>query len=140
RYRQLETIRQYARDRLLESGEARDALRGHRDWSLAMVARAEPEFFKGVESSEWLQRLDTEHDNLRAALQWSLDEPGEQRDGLQLAAGMWRVWEIRGHLAEGRFWLESFLEATAGEVSPLQADAYTGAGILALMLGDHQAA
>jgi predicted ATPase/class 3 adenylate cyclase/Tfp pilus assembly protein PilF len=140
RYRQLETIRQYARDRLLESGEARDALRGHRDWFLAMVARAEPEFFKGVESSEWLQRLDTEHDNLRAALQWSLDEPGEQRDGLQLAAGMWRFWEIRGHLAEGRFWLESFLEATAGEVSPLQADAYTGAGILALMLGDHQAA
>ncbi len=140
RYRQLESIRQYARDRLLESGEARDALRRHRDWFLAMVARAEPEFFRGVESGEWLQRLDTEHDNLRAALQWSLDEPGEQRDGLHLAAGLWRFWEIRGHLAEGRFWLESFLEATAEEVSSLQADAYTGAGILALMLGDHQAA
>jgi predicted ATPase/class 3 adenylate cyclase len=140
RYRQLESIRQYARDRLLESGEAKDALRRHRDWFLGMVARAEPEFFQGVESGEWLERLDTEHDNLRAALQWSLDEPGEQRDGLHLAAGMWRFWEIRGHLAEGRFWLESFLQATAGEVSSLQADAYTGAGILAFMLGDHQAA
>jgi tetratricopeptide (TPR) repeat protein len=140
RYRQLESIRQYARDRLLESGEAKDALRAHRDWFLAMVARAEPEFFQGMESGEWLQRLDVEHDNLRAALQWSLDEPGEQRDGLHLAAGMWRFWEIRGHLAEGRFWLESFLQATSGEVSALQADAYTGAGILAFMLGDHQSA
>jgi predicted ATPase/class 3 adenylate cyclase len=140
RYRQLETIREYARDRLIESGEAKDALRRHRDWFLAMVARAEPEFFRGAESGEWLERLDREHDNLRAALQWSLDEPGEQREGLQLAAGLWRFWEIRGHLAEGRVWLEAFLAATAGEVSALQADAYTGAGILAFMLGDHAGA
>jgi predicted ATPase/class 3 adenylate cyclase len=140
RYRQLETIREYARGRLIEAGEAKDALRRHRDWFLAMVARAEPEFFQGAESGEWLERLDREHDNLRAALQWSLDEPGEAREGLHLAAGMWRFWEIRGHLAEGRVWLESFLQATAGEVSALQADAYTGAGILAFMLGDHAAA
>jgi predicted ATPase/class 3 adenylate cyclase len=140
RYRQLETIRQYARDRLLESGEARDALRRHRDWYLAMVARAEPEFFRGAESADWLQRLDREHDNLRAALQWSLDEPGEEREGLHLAAGLWRFWEIHGHLAEGRAWLEHFLEATSGEVSPLRADAYTGAGILAFMLGDQAGA
>jgi len=140
RYRQLETIREYARDRLIESGEAKDALRRHRDWFLEMVARAEPTFFQGAESGEWLQRLDAEHDNLRAALQWSLDEPGEGRQGLQLAAGLWRFWEIRGHLAEGRVWLEAFLQATAGEVSALQADAYTGAGILAFMLGDHEGA
>jgi non-specific serine/threonine protein kinase len=140
RYRQLETIREYARDRLLDSGEARDALRRHRDWFLEMVARAEPTFFQGAESGEWLERLDHEHDNIRAALQWSLDEPGQAREGLHLAAGMWRFWEIRGHLAEGRVWLEAFLEANAGEVSSLQADAYTGAGILAFMLGDHAAA
>jgi predicted ATPase/class 3 adenylate cyclase len=140
RYRQLETIRQYARDRLLESGEAEAALRRHRDWFLGMVARAEPEFFRGAESGESLERLDREHDNLRAALQWSLDEPNEEREGLRLAAGLWRFWEIHGHLAEGRRWLELFLEATGGEVSALQADAYTGAGILAFMLGDHTAA
>ena len=140
RYRQLETVRQYARDRLLESGEARDALRHHRDWFLAMVARAEPEFFRGAESGDWLRRLDSEHDNLRAALQWSLDEPGEEREGLHLAAGLWRFWEIHGHLEEGRGWLERFLEATDGETSALRADAYTGAGILAFMLGDHAAA
>ncbi|MEA2622199.1 MAG: hypothetical protein QOH61_1109 [Chloroflexota bacterium] len=140
RYRQLESIRQYARDRLLESGEAADSLRRHRDWYLAMVAQAEPVFFRGAESADWLERLDREHDNLRAALQWSLDEPGEQREGLRLAAGLWRFWEIHGHLAEGRGWLERFLEATSGEVSSLQADAYTGAGILAFMLGDHAGA
>ncbi len=140
RYRQLETVRQYARDRLLESGEARDVLRRHRDWFLAMVARAEPEFFQGAESADWLERLDREHDNLRAALQWSLDEQGEEREGLHLAAGLWRFWEIHGHLAEGRGWLEHFLEATGDEVSALQADAYTGAGILAFMLGDQAGA
>jgi predicted ATPase/class 3 adenylate cyclase/Tfp pilus assembly protein PilF len=140
RYRQLESIRQYARDRLLESGEAGDTLRRHRDWYMALVAQAEPTFFRGAESAEWLGRLEREHDNLRAALQWSLDEPDEQRAGLRLAAGLWRFWEIRGHLSEGRGWLERFLEATSGEVSSLQADAYTGAGILAFMLGDHAGA
>jgi predicted ATPase/class 3 adenylate cyclase len=140
RYRQLETIRQYARDRLIESGEARDTLRRHRDWYLAMVAEAEPEFFRGPESAAWLDRLDGEHDNLRSALQWSLDEPGEVRRGLQLAGGLWRFWEIRGHLAEGRAWLEGFLAADTGEASALQADAYTGAGILAFMLGDQAGA
>jgi predicted ATPase/class 3 adenylate cyclase len=140
RYRQLETVRQYARDRLLESGEAKETLRRHRDWYLDMVARAEPEFFRGAESADWLERLDREHDNLRVALQWSLDEPGQEREGLHLAAGLWRFWEIHGHLAEGRGWLERFLAATTGEVSPLRADAYTGAGILAFMLGDQAGA
>ena len=140
RYRQLETVRQYARDRLVESGEARDTLSRQRDWYVAMVAQAEPEFFRGVESGASLGRLDREHDNLRAVLQWSLDEPGQERQGLQLAAGLWRFWEIHGHLSEGRAWLEHFLNVTEGEVSALRADVYTGAGILAFMLGDQAAA
>src|SRR5205823_12497112 len=88
----------------------------------------------------WLEKLDREHDNLRAVLQWSLDEPGQERQGLQLAARLWRFWEIHGHLAEGRAWLEQFLQLTEGEVSALRADAYTGAGILAFMLGDQAGA
>jgi predicted ATPase/class 3 adenylate cyclase len=136
RYRMLETVRQYGRDKLVESGEARDTLMRERDWYLDMVAKAEPEFFRGVESGAWLERLDREHDNLRAVLQWSLDEPGAERQGLQLAAGLWRFWEIHGHLEDGRAWLERFLQLTEGEVSALRADAYTGAGILAFMLGD----
>jgi predicted ATPase/class 3 adenylate cyclase len=140
RYRQLETVRQYARDRLLEAGEARDTLARQRDWYVSVVAQAEPEFFRGAESAAWLERLDREHDNLRAVLQWSLDEPGEERQGLVLAAGLWRFWEIHGHLAQGRAWLEHFLQLTEGEVSALRADAYTGAGILAFMLGDQSGA
>ncbi|HEU4672291.1 MAG TPA: tetratricopeptide repeat protein [Candidatus Limnocylindrales bacterium] len=140
RYRQLETIREYARDRLLESGEGGATLRRHRDWFLALVAKAAPEFFRGVESAVWLERLDREHDNLRAALQWSIDEAEEAHAALQLAAGLWRFWEIRGHVAEGRSWLQRTLAATDGEVSALRADAYTGAGILAFMQGDHEAA
>lgn len=140
RYRQLETVRQYARDKLLESGEAHDTLVRQRDWYVDMVAKAEPEFFRGVESGAWLERLDREHDNLRAVLQWSMEEPGQERQGLQLAAGLWRFWEIHGHLAQGRAWLEHFLQLTEGEVSALRADAYTGAGILAFMLGDQAGA
>ncbi|HET7026617.1 MAG TPA: tetratricopeptide repeat protein [Candidatus Limnocylindrales bacterium] len=140
RYRQLETIRQYGRDRLLEAGEGPATLRRHRDWFLALVGRAAPEFFRGVESAQWLERLDHEHDNLRAALQWSTDEPAESTAALRLAAGLWRFWEIRGHIAEGRSWLEQALAQTDGEVSALRADAFTGAGILAFMQGDHAAA
>ncbi len=140
RYRQLETIREYARDRLIESGEAEPTLRRHRDWYLAFVAKAAPEFFRGVESAAWLERLDREHDNLRAALQWSIDEAEEAHAALQLAAGLWRFWEIRGHIAEGRSWLERTLAATEGEESALRADACTGAGILAFLQGDHEAA
>jgi predicted ATPase/class 3 adenylate cyclase/Tfp pilus assembly protein PilF len=140
RYRQLETIRQYGRDRLLEAGEGEVTLRRHRDWYLGFAGRAAPEFFRGVESAQWLERLDREHDNLRAALQWSTDEPGESMAALRLAAGLWRFWEIRGHIAEGRSWLERALAQTDGEVSPLRADAFTGAGILAFMQGDHAAA
>jgi predicted ATPase/class 3 adenylate cyclase len=140
RYRQLETIREYARDQLIESGEAPEALRRHRDWYLALVGRAAPAFFSGVESVSWIERLEREHDNLRAALQWSLDESGEADVALQLAVGLWRFWEIRGHLGEGRRWLEAVLGATDGEVSAVRADAYTGAGILAFMQGDHAAA
>lgn len=139
RFRLLETVRQYGRDQLLESGEAADTQRRHRDWFLELAEEAAPEFFRGPESASWLARLDREHDNLRAALQWSEDEPGEQRAGLRLAAALWRFWEIRGYLVEGRGWLDRMLAATAEEVSTLRANALTGAGILAVMQGDYRA-
>ena len=106
RYRLLETIRQYARDRLLESGEATEALRRHRDWYLALAEQAAPEFFRGIESREWLERLEVEHDNLRAALEWSDGEPAGGEAGLRLTGSLWRFWVVRGHLAEGRVKVE----------------------------------
>ena len=67
RYRLLETVRQYARDRLLEAGEAAAVRERHRDWFLALAEAAEPEL-RGAGPGRWLERLEAEHDNLRAAL------------------------------------------------------------------------
>jgi len=140
RFRLLETVREYARGRLVEAGEGDVTLRRHRDWYLALVDEASPAFFHGPEPAEWLRRLDREHEDLRAALEWCLDQPNEGRSGLRIAAGLWRYWEIRGHLTEGRGWLARMVEAAGNDVSALRADALTGAGNLAFMQGDYRAA
>src|SRR6185436_8819924 len=140
RFRMLETIREYAREYLVQSGEAERVQRRHRDWFLALVERAKPDFFRGPPPAEWLIVFDREHDNLSLALEWSAAEAGGGSAGLRLAAGMWRYWELRGYVAEGRQWLERTLAATDGEVSVLRANALTGAGILAHIQGDYQAA
>jgi len=140
RFRLLETVRDYARGRLVEAGEGDDTLRRHRDWYLDLVEEAAPTFFHGPEPVEWLRRLDREHEDLRAALEWCLDQPGEARAGLQIASGLWRYWEIRGHLTEGRGWLDRMLAAVGGDVSALRADGLTGAANLAFMQGDFHAA
>ena len=140
RFRMLETIREYAREYLVESGEAERVQRRQRDWFLALVERAKPDFFRGPPPHDWLIVFDREHDNLGLALEWSAAEAGGASAGLRLAAGMWRYWELRGYVAEGRQWLERMLAATDGEVSALRANALTGAGILAHIQGDYQAA
>lgn len=140
RFRLLETVRDYARGRLVEADEGATTLRRHRDWYLALVDEASTAFFHGPEPVEWLRRLDREHDDLRAALEWCLDQPGEGRSGLRIAAGLWRYWEIRGHITEGRGWLERMLQAIGEDVSALRADALTGAANLAFMQGDFRAA
>ncbi|MGZ6345857.1 MAG: ATP-binding protein, partial [Candidatus Limnocylindrales bacterium] len=141
-YRLLGTIRQYARERLETAGEAQEAAQRHRDWYLGLVEQAKLELFRGPESAAWLERLEREHDNLRAALLFSSNEPdGRGREaGLRLAAGLWRFWEIRGYLEEGRGWLEQTLASTVSAPTALRANAYTGAGVLAAMQGDYPAA
>jgi predicted ATPase/class 3 adenylate cyclase/predicted negative regulator of RcsB-dependent stress response len=140
RYRILEMVRQYAREQLLESNEAEEAFERHRDWYLELVERSKPNFFRGVDPLDTLAEFDREHDNLRAALEWSAAEPAGAGPGLRMAAGLWRYWEIRGFLVEGGRWLERTLSATDGEVSSLRANTLTGAGILASMQGDWRAA
>ena len=141
RFRLLETIRQYAREKLMGSEEAGEALRRHRDWYLALVTRLEPQFFGGPRAGNEIDELDREHDNLRAALEWSADEPGQAAAGLRLAAALWRFWEIRGHAVEGRAWLERMLEASGeGESLASRSSALTGAGVLAYLQGDYDGA
>jgi predicted ATPase/class 3 adenylate cyclase len=139
-YRLLGTIRQYARERLEEAGEAEEAGQRHRDWYLKLVEAAKFEFFQGPESTAWLERLEHEHDNLRAALDFSAQEAAGSDAGLRLAAALWRFWEMRGYLEEGRAWLERMLASTAAAPSALRANALTGAGVLASMQGDLPAA
>ena len=107
RYHLLETVRQYARDRILDSGESPSLRDRHLEWCLDLVERADPEL-RGPNQVEWLDTLEAEHDNLRAALEWSLGkENGEM--GLQLAAALWLFWNVRGYSGEGGEWLERVL-------------------------------
>jgi predicted ATPase/DNA-binding SARP family transcriptional activator len=133
RYRMLEPVRQYAQERLEESGEG-DALRGrHAAFFLALAEVAESKLVEPDQVS-WFERLEREHDNLRAALRNALDR-GKVEPGLRVGGAIWRFWYARGHLSEGRRWLEEAL-AQPG-TAPARAKALRGAGALAWAQGDY---
>jgi predicted ATPase/class 3 adenylate cyclase len=140
RYRMLETIRDYAQERLADSGEASARHTRHRDWFVALVDQARPAFFSGAVQADWVARLAADQDNLRAALRWAHEDPEGADAELALASGLWRFWEVRGDLVEGSAWLERALSRLGGEVSVRRASALTGAGILAAHRGDYAAA
>ena len=131
----LETIREYAMEGLNASGESEAVRHRHAGYYLAQ-AEAASEKLDGPEQSIWLDRLESEHDNLRAALEWAL-QSGELEAALQLAADLYRFWYVRGYWSEGRDWLKRALAATlhidqreAGLMSA-RARALNGAGWLA---------
>jgi tetratricopeptide (TPR) repeat protein len=105
RYRMLETVREYSQQRRLDQEEAGRVERAHRDWVLALALEAYPQLY-GPEQAAWLTRLETEHDNLRAALAWSLQCPDDEgaRAALRLCGVLEQFWEAHGHLQEGRQW------------------------------------
>ena len=104
----LETIRAYARERLEFSGEADDVRRRHAAYFLALAEAAESEL-SGPGAGEWLDRLESEHDNLRQALMTLSGTGADTVTQLRLAAALWRFWWQRGYLSEGRRWLEQAL-------------------------------
>jgi non-specific serine/threonine protein kinase len=120
RYRLLETIRQYAGEKLLAAGEAEAVRDRHRDWYLELAEQAKPELI-GPNQVAWLDRLERERDNLRAALEWAL-ERGEADQALRLAAAVWRLWHVRENASEGREWLMRVL-AAPGTAMPTRARA-----------------
>jgi len=135
RYRMLETLREYALERLVAAGESEQVRGRHRDFYLALAERAEPEL-RGAEQRIWLGRLETEHDNLRAALAWSLSSE-DAGALLRLAGALWRFWHVRGHWHEGQQWLERGLTMTpAGALDATRAKAAFGAGVLAWFRDD----
>jgi len=134
RYRFLETVRQYARDKLLESGEGADLRERHLNWFLGLVERAEPEF-RGPNQREWLDRLEIEHDNLRAALEWSVGS-SEGEEGLRLAGALGGFWFARGYWSEGRRWFEEVLSKSSGASPSVRAKALGGAATLTMSQKD----
>lgn len=142
RYRYLETIRQYANDRCLEGGELDELLRHHRDWYLDFVEHAEPAL-QGVNQVAWLEKVETEHDNIRAALRWSLQrqilDEGKRSaaadGGLRMVGALWRFWDTRGYVSEGRKWLDCALESSNLR-SDVRVKALIGAGYLAVRQSD----
>ncbi|MGH3111158.1 MAG: ATP-binding protein, partial [Gaiellaceae bacterium] len=132
RYWMLETIREYAAERLEASGEAEERRRRHAGRHLALAQEAEPHLRQ--ESMVWVDRLEGEHDNIRAALDF-LERSGEHERALHLVASVWWLWSLNGHFDEGRRRLET---ALAGEIRPTAARAYAlvGAGDIAGDLGD----
>jgi non-specific serine/threonine protein kinase len=128
RFRLLDPLRQYARECLVEMNGAARAERRHRDWYTDLAERASAEL-SGPEQGRWLDHLEADRENLRAALGWSLahDEPATAG---KIAAGIWQFWLLRGYLREGRRWLEQIV-ATLSEPTPLRAHLLWVAGILA---------
>ncbi len=138
RYRMLEPIRQYAREKLEESGEADEARNRHAAYFLELAEEAEPEL-SGAQQGLWVERLDGEHDNLRAALSWVL-ERGEAGSGLRFCASLWRFWHSRGYLGEGIRWLEVTLARSDPAPTPARIKALEGMGWLAQFEGDSERA
>ena len=108
RFTMLETVREYARDKLENAGELDSTADRHLDYFVQLAEAAEQGTL-GNEQALWMRRLDAEHNNLRAALEWSLSREGRAEKGLRLAGALMRYWDNRGYFSEGRQWCTRLL-------------------------------
>jgi non-specific serine/threonine protein kinase len=139
RYRLLETVRQYGVEKLSESSEAELLRERHAGYYLALAEEAEPEL-KGAGQVAWVERLERDRDNLRAAMAWLLGR-GELEDAARLGWALWLFWGIRAHFAEGRRWMEQALSANGSAMpASARAKALYVAGMMANYQGDHRSA
>lgn len=137
RWRLLEPIRESAAERLAQAAEEEDARSKHASYYLTLAETAEPQL-KGGQQRDWLQRLDADYNNMRAAIDWWLQHDDVERV-LRLSSALWRYWLIRGYLTEGREWLSKALDLAERKEAPhtiALADALNGAGNLAYTAGD----
>ncbi len=150
RFRMLETVREYALERLQASGEANATGRRHAAYAVALAARAAPEL-RGPRQAAWLARLEAERDNLRAAVLW-LVAHGDVERRVHLAGALWWFWYLGGHCGEGRVVLEGACAAAGwpagaagaagastpgGPATPGLVEALCGAGALAYLQGEY---
>ena len=135
RYRMLETVRQYAQDRLRESGEEKRWRDRHLEHFLTVAEEAAPNI-QATQQRHWLECLGVEHDNLRSALTWAAR--ADAVSGLRLASACWRFWLIRGYAREGFGWLSAMLATVPAEqASVRRAKALVGAATLAWAMADY---
>ena len=144
----LATIREYGLECLAAQGEMEATQRAHAGYYLALAQEAEKEL-GGAQQAVWLEQLEQEHENLRAALNWFLEQ-GEATSALRLCAAIWWFWSVRGHVSEGRNFLERALAVGASLAGTLyggqtqvatvvRAKALNAAGMLALNQDDYDA-
>ncbi|MCC7449897.1 MAG: tetratricopeptide repeat protein [Anaerolineae bacterium] len=135
----LETMREYALEKLGEIGETAAIQRLHAEHFLAIAEQAAPALY-GSQQMQWLLCIEAEHDNLRTALRWSLSAVSTAQITFRFISSLSRFWELRGHISEGRSWLsEMRLLEAAGELSKARADALRGTGDLAYLQSDYAA-
>lgn len=134
----LETVREYAISRLASEGRLEEARRRHADLFFAL-ARAAEDALAGPEQAEWLSRLEREHDNLRAALDWSL-ETGRVDEALEAVAASSRFWRGHGHMSEARAWLEAGLVSDKAVTERTRGKALWSLARQAVAQGDYGAA
>ena len=137
RFRMLETIRELAVERLEESGERPEMVAAHTRYFLGLAEEAHEEL-TGPEQACWLDALGADHGNLRSALETAV-ETGDTPSALRLGAALWRFWLVRGHLREGRAWMERLAALPDASGHPaLLARVLHGLGTLANNLGDNE--
>jgi tetratricopeptide (TPR) repeat protein len=134
RFEMLETIHAFAHEKLEDSDDARITRRAHVDYYLALAERAAPRLW-GPEDAAWLDRLEEEHDNLRAGLSWALEQQ-EAEVALRLGGALRWFWNMEGYYSEGRRWLEAALATDGRASTEARAKVLEGVGWLANQQGD----
>jgi predicted ATPase/class 3 adenylate cyclase len=139
RFFMLETIREFAHECLESDGDLDALRRRHGELFLGLALEAEPHL-TAEDQGEWLERCDVEHPNIRAALRWAI-ESGEADRAQEAAGALWRFWQQRGHLSEGRGWFDKVLNMPGGAgATPARVKALIGAGGVAWWQTDRQTA
>jgi tetratricopeptide (TPR) repeat protein len=139
RYRMLELVREYAAERLTESGEWARARTRHARWYSRLIGTTSMRV-QGAEHARWAARLQADHDNLLAGLVWYLDDGMSPERALNAAASLWRYWWMRGRMSEGRAWLQRALDAAGPTPSRPRVLALRAAAALSRIVLDHEEA